>query len=73
LCTLCGSCLTLCPTGVVSVSDHVSTVKDECILCAACVKSCPTGARVWEAEGMKNVAIQLHTNCAARKEPQAFI
>ena len=71
-CTLCGVCATSCPTGTITVSDQVSTVKEKCIRCSACVKSCPTGARVWEAERIKNAATWLCTNFKDRKEPQTF-
>jgi len=72
-CTLCRNCAAACPVEAVSISDHVSTAKEECIRCAACVKNCPAGARVWEDERIKNAARRLSVSCAARKDPQTFL
>ena len=73
VCTLCGVCETVCPTRAISVSDQVSTVKENCIRCAACVKICPTGARVWEVDRIKNAATWLSTEFKDRKEPKTFL
>ena len=72
-CTLCGACSEVCPTGAVTVTDKVETVKERCTACSACVKVCPTGARVWTNEGIKKTAIRLHTEYSKRREPEFFI
>jgi ferredoxin len=72
LCTLCGTCATVCPTGAISVGDAVVTDPRACIACSACVKSCPTGARVWEAAWVKEAATWLSTKHGERKEPEMY-
>ena len=47
-CTMCGECVTVCPTAAITVGDHTAIDRSLCILCSACVRSCPTGAMVWE-------------------------
>ena len=73
LCTLCGECSAVCPTGAVAVNDSVVTDGDGCILCTACVKSCPTGARSWQADMIAKTAEWLSTNCGKRKEPEMYL
>jgi ferredoxin len=73
LCTLCGTCASVCPTAAVVVENAVITEPERCILCQACVKNCPTGARVMEVERIKKVADWLRTNYARRKEPEMFL
>jgi len=72
ICTVCGTCASVCPTAAISVDGSVATKIELCIRCCACIKSCPTGARVWEASLMKNIAHWLNENCGSRKEPQIF-
>ncbi len=73
LCTLCGTCASVCPTAAVVVEESVMTEPERCILCHACVKNCPTGARTMEVERVFKVAQWLHTNCRKRKEPELFL
>lgn len=72
LCTVCGDCAGVCPTGAVSVEKEVTTAVENCIRCCACIKACPEDARVWEDEMMKNITNWLYENCSVRKEPQVF-
>jgi len=72
VCTTCGTCAAVCPTGAVTVTDKVLTDADSCILCSACVKRCPTGARVLDNPDILKVALWLHTDYCARKEPEFF-
>ncbi len=46
LCNQCGTCLSVCPVGAISVESSGAYVIDEttCINCGACVDSCPQGA-----------------------------
>ena len=67
LCTLCGTCVSVCPTAAVVVEDSVITEPERCIICHACVKNCPTGARVMEVERIKKLANWLNTNYGRRK------
>jgi ferredoxin len=73
LCTLCGTCASVCPTAAVVVENSVNTEPERCIICQACVKNCPTGARVMEVERVKKVAGWLRNHCAQRKEPELFL
>ena len=45
LCTECGICAKLCPTGAISPSSPSSTDANKCIKCCACIKGCYQGAR----------------------------
>ncbi|MEJ2170573.1 MAG: 4Fe-4S binding protein [Desulfobacterales bacterium] len=72
ICTVCGTCASLCPTGAISINGNVATKVKECIRCCACIKSCPTGARVMEDSMWKNIANWLNENCSTRKVPQIF-
>ncbi|MCU0845139.1 MAG: 4Fe-4S binding protein [Spirochaetes bacterium] len=73
LCTLCGTCESVCPTGAVTVDVKLITDAARCILCHACVKRCPTGARVVQAEPVRAIVNRLVTNCMDRREPQTFL
>jgi ferredoxin len=73
LCTLCGTCASVCPTAAVVVEDSVMTEPERCLLCHACVKNCPTGARIMEVERVLKLAQWLHTNYSKRKEPELFL
>ena len=45
-CTMCGKCVTVCPTNAISVSDGaVITDAEKCILCMACTHVCTEQAR----------------------------
>jgi ferredoxin len=71
-CTVCGTCVSVCPTAAISIDGRVATTIELCIRCCACIKSCPTGARVWEDSMMGKIANWLNENCRTRKEPQIF-
>ena len=71
-CTVCGTCVDVCPTAAISINERVATKVELCIHCCACIKNCPEGARVIEDEMWKNIANWLNENCSARKEPQIF-
>ena len=73
ICTLCGTCATVCPTGAITINGRVVTVIDRCIRCCACIKICPEEARFWEDSMMKKITTWLTENCADRKEPQLFL
>jgi ferredoxin len=72
ICTLCGTCASVCPTAAISVDGSVTTEAALCIRCSACIKNCPESARGWEDAMMKKIATWLNENCSARKEPQIF-
>jgi ferredoxin len=72
ICTVCGTCASVCPTAAISINESVATKIELCIRCCACIKNCPTGARVWQDTRMKDIAKWLNENCSNRKEPQIF-
>lgn len=71
LCTGCGVCVGLCPTGVVFLNDDGVAVSSAagCIKCCACVKFCPTDARRFDTPYTE----KLFTHCSARREPELFL
>ncbi|MBN1831844.1 MAG: 4Fe-4S binding protein [Deltaproteobacteria bacterium] len=72
ICTVCGTCASVCPTEAISINSNVTTKVELCIRCCACIKACPTGARIWENSKMKEIAAWLNENCKTRKEPRIF-
>lgn len=46
-CTACGSCVRICPTDAISISEgKIQTDISKCMLCMACTAACPTHARI---------------------------
>ena len=48
-CTHCGACVTICPTGALSIDQGTMKVNfdsKKCIACELCVKTCPPRAMV---------------------------
>ncbi len=45
LCVACGSCITACRLGAISISKGVCAVinTDKCVGCGMCAKTCPAG------------------------------
>lgn len=48
VCMDCGACVSLCPTGALSIAEDYSVKlnEDKCILCEVCVPACPVRAIV---------------------------
>ncbi|BBO78495.1 (Fe-S)-binding protein [Desulfosarcina widdelii] len=72
-CTLCATCVDLCPAGAITVDDAVVTDPSKCILCCACIKGCPGQAKWIDVERINQISQWLHENCADRKEPEVFL
>jgi ferredoxin len=72
ICTVCGTCASVCPSAAISVKKSVTTKVERCIRCCACIKNCPEGARFMEDSAWKDIANWLNQNCRMRKEPQTF-
>jgi ferredoxin len=43
-CTLCGSCIDICPTGAIHTEEEVFVDPGECTMCMTCGADCPGGA-----------------------------
>lgn len=69
-CTVCGNCLTLCPTDALFINENgmIESDKMKCIKCCACVKECPSDARIFDTP----YTALLHANCAIPREPELF-
>jgi len=72
ICTLCGTCASVCPTAAISIDESVATKIELCIRCCACIKNCPTDARVMEDTAWKNQANLLSQDFRYPKEPRIF-
>lgn len=72
-CTLCGTCAAICPTGVIRLSDSVTTDADHCIMCCACVKGCEAQARLFTHPLIAERRAMLLKNCSVPKAPQLFL
>ncbi|MDD5711131.1 MAG: mercury methylation ferredoxin HgcB [Smithellaceae bacterium] len=46
LCTGCGTCLEVCPHGVLEMREKRAAIvaRDACMECGACMRNCPAGA-----------------------------
>ncbi|WP_027185052.1 4Fe-4S binding protein [Desulfovibrio inopinatus] len=72
LCSLCGDCVVMCPTGAITIGESVETNAEKCIACCACVKKCPTQARKMTAPRVEKVRAWLVKNFSEPKKPQIF-
>ncbi|MDQ7782437.1 MAG: 4Fe-4S binding protein [Desulfomonilaceae bacterium] len=72
ICTTCGTCADVCPTGSITVNTVVETDPNLCIKCCACVKECPTQARIMDNPIITKIAVWLNENYSRRKEPEIF-
>lgn len=73
LCTLCGACVKVCPTFVISLESEVITNAENCIRCCACVKYCPVDARELKHPMIEARREMLIKNCSIRKVPTDFL
>jgi len=72
LCTQCGVCLEVCPTGAINSGDMTITDPKLCIQCCACVKVCQFEARTMEHPGILKKKEWILQNCQKRKEPAMY-
>jgi ferredoxin len=73
LCTRCGKCVEICPTGAISLEEPYATDKWQCIICHACVKICTPGARHMKNESFDAKIKWLYDICQSRKEPEWYL
>jgi len=71
LCSHCGTCAEVCPTGAVS-EEHFTHDPEKCIICCACIRFCPGNARTLETEAIHGFSVKLSKMCADRKDPEFF-
>lgn len=71
-CTRCGDCVSVCPTGALTLDDKISTDAGACILCCACVKVCPVSARELTDPHMRRIIDRVRKKTSVRKEPETF-
>lgn len=69
LCTHCGYCATICPSGAIAKGNECNTDSRKCIRCCACVKQCPHQARTFDTP----FAAILFNCFKQRKEPQSIL
>jgi len=71
-CTECEECLSVCPSGAISLNEKIQINAEACIFCCACVKACPVEYISLKSTPMEEKAKDLSANCQERKEPQLF-
>ena len=86
ICTKCGTCAEVCPTGAVTIKYVgsnpspslgvsilvVATDEDACIWCCACVKNCTVGARIMSKRMLRSQEGRWKRG-SPRKEPELFL
>lgn len=71
-CTLCGICVSVCPTQVISMADSITTDAAGCVMCCACVKNCPVQARILDHQMLNARREMLTVQYSQRKAPSIF-
>ena len=71
-CTECGTCVSECPTGAISLQNPKANNQELCIGCMRCVSVCPTQAR-GIGERLNLITAHLKPLCSDRKENELFI
>lgn len=61
-CTQCGACVTICPTGALSIPDR-STMEvtfdiEKCVACSLCVQACPPRAMHVAFNGLEGLKLE---------------
>ena len=69
ICTLCGTCESVCPDGAITLGEKIVMDAGPCILCCACIKSCPESAISMQIPPLLEKVVWLHETCKERKEP----
>jgi len=44
LCGYCGGCVSVCPTGALTLAETRLVISEACVDCGQCISACPTGA-----------------------------
>lgn len=72
-CTLCGVCVSVCPTGVISLTPEVTTRAESCVMCCACTRGCSFAARIFEHPPVQEKRMMLWQKCREAKMPKVFL
>jgi len=72
-CTLCGSCIELCPMEAIDETDPKVTDYATCISCGRCIIVCPEGARSFSGDYYKAMSEKFTVAFSARKEPETVL
>ncbi len=72
-CTQCSACLSVCPTGAISLESKIEIDCAACIFCCACIKICPENALTLDAGPLKQKQQWLFEHCAERKEAELYL
>jgi len=62
LCTQCGACTTICPTGALAIPDRDTMIVEfdieKCVACSLCVDACPPRAMQITLNGLEELAMK---------------
>lgn len=72
-CTRCEACLSVCPSGALSLDSAIEIDRELCIFCCACIKVCPESALDLGAPPLKEKRQWLYEQCRERKEPEVYV
>ncbi len=72
-CTLCGTCVSECPVGAISLGESLQLDVALCTICCACVKACPEEALSITETPAQAKRQWLFENCQVRKEPELIL
>ena len=60
-CTQCGACITICPTGALSIPDRTTMIVtfdiEKCVACSLCVQACPPRAMHVALNGLEALGL----------------
>ncbi|WP_088655326.1 4Fe-4S binding protein [Geofilum rhodophaeum] len=72
-CTLCGTCVDVCPTSAIHIGQGIQTQAELCIFCCACIKSCPQQARIFTSPAIQATSDRLFAACKEPLQPEYFL
>lgn len=70
-CINCGTCVSNCPTGALTLEGEVRVNEELCVRCHACTKNCPVNAIEFDNR-IAHIKNWLEETCSLRKEPELF-
>ena len=73
LCTECGACAKLCPSGAISAADPKKVDKKKCITCTKCVRGCKQKAKYVSSFKLKMAYKKLTKVCQSDKAADIFL